>query len=212
MRRHGIARVAQALLAAALAVLSGCSSGQPAAGFIDPALMGAYIPLLERRSVLSSHWGAGFAIAPHVAVTNDHNLNLIAPDSLLARSRDYDLLFFRTDAQGAPAIGRARIGEDVIAYGQGRGGDLRQARGTVSVLAEPLPPGCAGCRTQHALVFDADAGPGFSGGPVADAQTGAWLGIVFGYIDRIGGRRMYAYDSETVMGEMHRLLDPQAAP
>ena len=195
------------IFGAALALLCGCSSGQPAAGFIDSRLMMAYVPLVEQRT-FSSHWGAGFTIAPHVAVTNDHNLNLIPADRLLARSRDYDLLFFRTDAEAAAPMARARVGEDVIAYGQGRGGSLREARGKVRVLEEALPPGCAGCRAQQALVFDADAGPGFSGGPVADAQSGAWLGIVFGYIDALGGRRMYAYDSETVMGEMHRLLDP----
>jgi hypothetical protein len=199
-------------LAVALALLVGCSSGRPATGFIDSQLMAAYIPLVEHHDLIFSRWGAGFAIAPHVAVTNDHNLNLISPDRLLARSRDYDLLFFRTDSEEAPAMARAHVGEDVIAYGQGRGGSLRQARGTVAVLDEPLPPGCPDCRAQHALVFEADAGPGFSGGPVADAKSGAMLGIVFGYLDALGGRRMYAYDIETVMGEMHRLLDPPSRP
>jgi hypothetical protein len=212
MQRRWIAGLAVALpLLLGCSALVGCSSGQPASGFVEPRLMAAYIPLVEHRT-FSSHWGAGLAIAPHVAVTNDHNFNLISPDRLLARSRDYDLLFFRTDAEEGPAMARARVGENVIAYGQGRSGALRQARGTVAVLDEPLPPACAGCKDQHALVFDADAGPGFSGGPVADAESGAMLGIVFGYIDRIGGRRMYAYDSDTVMGEMHRLLDPPPRP
>jgi hypothetical protein len=200
-------------LVVALPLLAGCSSGQPAAGFIDPHLMAAYIPLAQRHDLVFTRRGAGFTIAPHVAVTNDHNLNLIPAERVLARSRDYDLLFFRTGTEEAPAMGRARVGEDVIAYGEAReGGGLRQARGKVVVLEEPLPPGCADCKAQHALVFEADAGPGFSGGPVADVETGAWLGIVFGYLDPLGARRMYAYDSETVMGEMHRLLDPPARP
>jgi hypothetical protein len=150
-----------------------------------------------------------------VAVTNDHNLNLIPEGRLLARSRDYDLLFFRSDAAAPASVGKARIGEDVIAYGQGRAEMLRQARGRVALLAESVPARCDGCPIQQALVFDANAGEGFSGGPVVDAGTGAVLGIVFGYLDRStaeGGRRMYAYDIALVLAEMHRLLDRAPQP
>ena len=113
------------------------------------------------------------------------------------------------------ATGKAKLGDAVIAYGQGRDDALRQATGRVTALAESIPARCVGCRTQRSLVFEADAGPGFSGGPVVDAATGAVLGIVFGYLDRdaaAGGRLMYAYDIDLVMGEMHRLLDPIARP
>jgi S1-C subfamily serine protease len=183
-------------------------------GFIDSGLMAAYIPLSIRHDLIFSRWGAGLAIAPGVAVTNDHNSNLIAPDRLLARSRDYDLLFFRTDSEIASPMGEARLGEDVIAYGQGRAEALREASGRVTALGETLPPRCPDCARQRALVFDADAGEGFSGGPVADAKTGAVLGIVFGYLDLPGaggGRRMYAYDIGLVMDEMRRLVKPPAA-
>ena len=59
------------------------------------------------------------------------------------------------------------------------------------------------------MIFDARAGGGFSGGPVVDAETGAVVGVTFGYLDgraADGGRRMYAYDMNLVMDEMHRLL------
>jgi S1-C subfamily serine protease len=180
-------------------------------GFIDPRLMAAYIPLSQSHDLIFSRWGAAYSIAPHVAVTNDHNLNFIAPGQLLARSRDYDLLFFRTDLVSAAPPGKARVGDAVIAYGQGRSDGLRQASGKVTALNESVPARCRGCRVQRSLVFEADAGPGFSGGPVVDAGTGAVLGIVFGYLDRDeGGRLMYAYDIDLVMDEMHRLLDPIA--
>jgi hypothetical protein len=184
-------------------------------GFIDPQLMAVYIPLSERQDFFRARWGAAMAVAPNIAVTNDHNLNFIPPGQLLARSRDYDLLFFRTDQSMAPAIAKARSGEEVIAYGQGRTDGLREARGTVAALDEYVPPRCQDCRAQRALVFDANAGGGFSGGPVTDARTGAVLGITFGYLDGKGsggGRRMYAYDIDLVIAEMHRLLDAPAGP
>ena len=191
--------------------LTACSAGQESAGFVDPRLMRAYIPLSTSSVRLFNQWGAAFTIAPDVAVTNDHNANFIPPGSVLARSRDYDLLFFRPTG-GTPVLtGRPRTGEEVIAYGQGASDNLREARGRVTALEEYVPPRCTGCAPQRALVFDADAGGGFSGGPGVDAQTGAVVGITFGYLDgRPGasGRRMYAYDIELVIAEMRRLLPP----
>jgi hypothetical protein len=174
--------------------------------------MDAYIPLSVRHILIFNHWAAGFAIAPNVGVTNDHNLNLIPPDRVLARSRDYDLLFFRTDLSMPAATAAAQPGEEVIAYGQGRDNELREAKGAVSGLDQSIAPRCPGCPMQRALVFDAEAGGGFSGGPVVDAESGAVLGITFGYLDgkgEGGGRRMYAYDMALVIEEMHRLLDSQ---
>ena len=188
-------------------VLLACSAGQASKGFITPRLMSAYIPLSQSYDLVFSRWGAALIVAPNIAVTNDHNLNFIAPDKLLARSRDYDLLFFRTESALAPLTAKARIGDAVIAYGQGRDHDLREAGGKVIALDEYVERRCPDCPAQRALVFSGNAGAGFSGGPVADAKTGAVLGITFGYLDGDGGRRMYAYDIDLVMAEMHRLLD-----
>jgi hypothetical protein len=205
LRRYGFAG-----LLLLVPALLGCSAGRPSAGFINARLMDAYIPLFERRVLIFNRWAAGFAIAPNVGVTNDHNLNLIPQNRVLARSRDYDLLFFRTDLSTPAATASARRGEDVIAYGQGRDDELREAKGAVFGLDQSVAPRCPGCAIQRALVFDAEAGGGFSGGPVVDAESGAVLGITFGYLDgkgESGGRRMYAYDMTLVIEEMHRLLD-----
>jgi hypothetical protein len=191
-------------------VLLACSAGQASKGFIDPRLMSVYIPLSQSHDLVFSRWGAAMTITPNIAVTNDHNLNLIPPDRLLARSRDYDLLFFRTDSSLAVATATARIGDNVIAYGQGSNQDLREAAGKVVAVDEYVEARCPNCPAQRALVFAADAGGGFSGGPVVDAKTGAVLGITFGYLDSDKGRRMYAYDMDLVMTEMHRLLDAAA--
>src|SRR5579864_4301009 len=81
--------------------LAGCagSSGVPAAGLDGTAIAAAYIPL-HRGSVLSHADGAAVAIAPGIAVTNGHNRNLVAPETVIGEARDYDLLFFR-DARAA---------------------------------------------------------------------------------------------------------------
>ena len=203
-------RIWSAVLALLGLMLAACSAGQPSSGFIRPELMAAYIPLSERHNLIFGRWGAGFAIAPNVGVTNDHNLNFIPADRLLARSRDYDLLFFRTDEPTVPPHAQPRMGEPVIAYGQGSNDSLREAKGKIAALGEHVDPRCSGCPAQRALVFEADAGRGFSGGPVVDAETGAVLGVTFGYLDGKAGadaRRMYAYDIDLVMAEMHRLLD-----
>jgi Trypsin-like peptidase domain len=182
-------------------------------GFIDGRLMESYIPLADRHLLLFSRYGAAIAIAPAIGVTNDHNRNFIPADRLLARSRDYDLLFFRTDERMLPSFSQPRIGDTVIAYGQGSNESLREARGEVTGLEAYVAARCQDCPVQKVMVFDAEAGGGFSGGPVVDAKTGAVVGITFGYLDgrgASGGRRMYAYDMGLVMDEMRRLLDSPA--
>jgi hypothetical protein len=189
--------------------LSGCSAGNPSPGFINARLTSAYIPLFQRRMLIYGRWGAAVALTPNIAVTDDHNLNFIPADRVVARSRDYDLLFFRTDGHEPPEFGNATIGESVVAYGQGSRRDLREAKGAVTALDEFVAPRCDGCRDQRAITYDADAGEGFSGGPVVDAGTGAVIGITFGFKDENdanGERRMYAYDICLVLEEMHRLI------
>ncbi len=68
-------------------------------------------------------------------------------------------------------------------------------------LDVPVEPRCARCIVQKAFVYDANAGPGFSGGPVVDADTGALVGITFGYLDPNGRRVMYAYPVSRVRAE-----------
>ncbi len=153
-------------------------------------------------------------VAPHIAVTNAHNANLVPEDTILAQSQDYDLLFFRTDKSFVPPTAMAEIGQMVIAYGQGAGGELREAKGSIRALNESVVSRCEECREQSAIVFGANAGPGFSGGPVIDAASGTVLAIVFGYRDDPSGkssRLMFAYDMVLVMAEMGRLLSQDSS-
>jgi hypothetical protein len=190
--------------------------GQVSPGFRTPQLQAAFLPLNARGPWLVDHWGAGFVIAPNIAVTNAHNYNLIAPEAYLARSPEHDLMFYRTDRTTPAPLGRARVGMEVIAYGQGQKRELREAAGVVRDLDFLVQGECPTCPVQHVMAFDADAGPGFSGGPVVDAQSNAVVGILFGFTRddaRRGGpsvpHYMFAYDIQTVLAEMRRLL-PQA--
>jgi hypothetical protein len=209
------ARRSIALLFAGL--LGGCaSSGLPSAGIVSPAVAEAYLPLsrwnIDFESVGARH-AAAVVIAPHIAVTNAHNANLLPPEAILAQS-DYDLLFFSTEKATPPAFAKPREGLPVIAYGDGADGSLREARGSVRALRDPVMPRCEGCRVQPSFAFDADGGPGFSGGPLVDVKSGAVVGIVFGYCEGdsiCGAKRMFAFDMEVVMTEMHRLLDNRQA-
>ena len=192
-------------------MLAACaSSGMPSPGFVNQRIEAAYLPLRSTGIFSIDRDAAGVVVAPNIAVTNAHNENLLPADAVLARS-DYDLLFFRTDNDVAAPLSEPRAGVRVIAYGQGAGGVLREAKGRIHVLNDPVPPRCepARCRVQPAFSYDAAAGPGFSGGPVVDAETGAVVGITFAFCppDAACGReRMFAFPISVVAAEMRRLL------
>jgi len=204
--RIGIALVALAGL------LCGCamqSSGEAAQGISERAIASAYIPLSGSEDFLLEGHGAAVVIAPGIAVTNAHNANLLPNGTdVIGTSHDFDLLFFRTRNMSPPPIGEPSPTERIVAYGQGSGGDLRKAIGVVKWRLAPVLPRCPKCPEQKAFAYEANAGAGFSGGPVIDAQTGALLGITFGYNDEENGgieKLMYAYDLKTVLGELARL-------
>lgn len=185
----------------------GCatSAGEPAKGFLTPAIARAYLPLEGTAYLVLEAHGAAVVIAPGIAATDAHNANLVDSGWVIGVSTDYDLLFFRTERQDAPPQGEPQAGESVIAYGQGTGGELRMAGGTVRWTDAPVLPRCAGCGMQHAFAFEAGAGKGFSGGPVVDARDGRLVGIVFGFKDDAGqshARLMYAYGMRRVFAEL----------
>jgi hypothetical protein len=196
---------------AALA-LAGCtaSSGDPATSFANPALAAAYIPLGGSAHLVMVMHGAAVVFAPGIAVTAAHNETIVDPASVIGKAPEADLLFFRTTHTAALAIAEPHEGEQVVAYGQDNDGGLRVAYGTIRKRHVPVKPLCAGCTMQDAFLFEANAGPGFSGGPVLDAADGRLIGITFGYLEpdeipdraamNLSGtsRAMYAYDMAQV--------------
>jgi hypothetical protein len=197
-------------LVLAAALLSGCaSSAERSIAFVTPELNESYIPLYMGTVIGSSRFAAAVVVAPNVAVTNDHNFNLLAEDMVIARSPEYDLLFFRTDRTRVPLIASPTVGQTVIAYGQDGRSRRREAKGIVRQLDARARAVCAECPERTTITYDAEAGEGFSGGPVVDIASGAVIGITVGYLDGAaedGGRRMYAMGMDFVMAEMRRLI------
>ena len=179
--------------------IAGCAapSGAPATAIAQPAIAAAYLPLHARTHLgIDSADGAAVVIAPGIAVTNAHNANLLDSRSIIGSVRDYDLLYFRTPRDAAPATAAPVVGEAVTAYGQGGEAELRVAHGVVRQIKT-----CEGCTAPAWFTFAGDAGPGFSGGPVLDA-SGRLVGITFGYKDSGSERLIYAYDMARVREEL----------
>lgn len=202
--------------AAGLVLLaSGCAvapSGQPARQFRSAAIAHGYIPLQHTLYLLWEGVGAATVIAPGIAATAAHNANLIDPHRVIGRSRRYDLMFFRTTQRGVPPLGEPRLGETVIAYGQGLSRtDLREASGVVRYTQADVLPRCPSCPVQQAFVYAAQGGKGFSGGPVVAATSGRIVGITFGFRNGLDDRHpkarlMYAYTMKRVFRELSRVL------
>src|SRR5262245_19398244 len=204
-----------AALAVAASLLGGCvSTGVRSTSFISPDVGESFVPLYMGTRFGSSHFAAAVVVAPNIAVTNDHNLNLLSPDMVLARSPAYDLLFFRTERIRAAPTTSPKVGQEVIAYGQNGRTGRREAKGIVRELDARALALCADCPERSTITYDAEAGEGFSGGPVVDVASGGVIGITVGYRDGAaedGGRRMYAMDIDFVMAEMRRLIPGQFA-
>jgi hypothetical protein len=192
-------------LALALAFgLGGCgmeSFGAPASGFDFPQIAQSYIPLHKRDWMLATHDGASVVIAPGIAVTNAHNAGMIDPSLIIGRVEGYDLLYYRTPGTATLRIAVPEDGQRVSAYGQDSEGKLRVSRGVVRQF------------WPAAFGYVSDAGPGFSGGPVVDAETGALLGITYGYKGDpdAKSRLMVAYTMAFVMNQL-AILQGHAAP
>lgn len=203
-------RIWTAFLCACAFLASGCAApGVLAAGFVNARVEAAYVPLHDGGVFSLNRSGAAVVVAPNVAVTNAHNANLLPKGVILAVS-DYDLLFFRTEKTEIASLAEPRTGMRVVAYGQSAEGTLREAAGTIRALQDPVAPRCAEatCRMQPAFSYDADAGTGFSGGPVVDAESGEIVGITFALCPTgapCGQKRMFAFPASVVLAEMRRL-------
>jgi hypothetical protein len=185
--------------------LCGCAtvSGVPSSGFATPEIGRAYIPIEGRTYAVMENRGAAFVIAPGIAVTNAHNGVFLRDVAVIGTSRNYDLLFFRSDRAAAPVYSSPSVGERVLAYGQGSHGEVREAQGSVNALNQAVVARCQTCLVQGAFTYLGNAGPGFSGGPVVDAVSGAIVGITFGYNDDEHGQRiMYAYSIARIRNEL----------
>jgi hypothetical protein len=201
--RWAIAGVAAFFLAACTNTGDGnwVGAGQATETFVNAQVASAYIPL-HAFSIAGMRRGAATIVLSGIAVTNAHNANLVDDkDDLGHAPSGEDIMFIRVHEQPIGGAGPLRMadpeeGEDVILYGQGAGGSLRMAEGPVQAVRDSR------------FVITANAGPGFSGGPVVDAKDGHLVGITFAYYDapnKKGPREMLAYRIGFVMDEYRAL-------
>ena len=192
----------QFFLLFAMISLAGCAtpSGQLAQHIAEPDIAAAYMPLLGHVHLgLDRAAGVAMVFQPGVAVTNAHNANLLDPDSVIGTATLSDLMYFRAGSVPPPATAMPVVGAAVTAYGEDVDGELRIAHGKVVEIA--VTPGYA---ASPYFIFQGDAGPGFSGGPVVDS-SGKLIGITFGYKDQGKKRLIYAYDMARVRAEFSGL-------
>ncbi len=147
--------------------------------------------------------GVAVVFQPGIAVTNAHNANLVDPKSVIGTATLSDLMYFRAGSVPPPVTAAPVVGVSVTAYGEDLDGQLRIAHGEVVQIV--MTPGYA---TSPYFIFQGDAGPGFSGGPVVDA-SGKLIGITFGYKDEGRKRLIYAYDMARVRAEFSGLQNVQ---
>lgn len=182
--------------------LAGCVSGYGAVApaISQPGIAAAYLPLRAKVHLgIDTAVGAAMVIRPGIAVTNAHNANLLDSKLVIGKASQSDLLFFRSNGGPAPATAAPVVGQAITAYGQDTNSRLRFARGVVRQIVK-----VQGYDSSPYFIFAADAGPGYSGGPVIDA-SGKLVGITFGYKDQGSERLMYAYDMTRVMAELSLL-------
>lgn len=205
-RSKGLGRVVTGLVLTL--ALSGCvtKSGVPLSGALAPDIAYAYIPLKQPSALFPESDAGAVALGGGVAVTVAHAVQMAPASALIGVAPDYDLAFFHTDRdKAALSEGEPRLGAKVVSYAHYED-TLYHAEGVVTALAARVKARCETCAEQTAFAFEGNAGPGYSGGPVIDAESGKLVGILFGYIDQPDGKRMlYAYSMSRVREELGKV-------
>lgn len=182
-------------LLASAAVLASCSSGisyqaAPHTGLpVQPS--DAIYRVMHDGVCPVTRFASQTVIAPHWAVTNAHADGIAS--GLTAESRTSDLALVAIDGGAPLPFGTPHNGDHVTIYGAGCGGDQRVATGTIMDTkvyqcwgkpgaddpANPCKGG--GLGVTYAMLLVANAGPGFSGGPIIN-DAGELVGVMEGEI------------------------------
>jgi S1-C subfamily serine protease len=122
-------------------------------------------------------WDKGLVLTASHVVEQEENIEVVAGDKrlkaeLAGRDPGTDLALLKVDGLEAQPLPRAKVsglqpGQIVLAIG--RAGSLKATFGTISSVSSQ-PGGWRGTQIEHLVQTSAPLYPGFSGGPLVDAE------------------------------------------
>ena len=138
-------------------------------------------------------WADGVVLTADHVIERDEDLSVTLPDgkdvaaTIAGRDPGSDLAVLRAShgLQPAPRTENAKVGHLVLAVGRGGGEGLTAAMGVISATGGAWRSG-RGSTIERYIRADVTMYPGFSGGPLVDAE-GRIVGINSSGISRFGG-------------------------
>jgi S1-C subfamily serine protease len=134
-------------------------------------------------------WDSGLVLTANHVVEQEDDIEIVVDEksakaTLAGRDPATDIALLKVDGLSAPALPRAKVsdlkpGQIVIAIG--RPGNLKATFGTISAVSSPWR-GWRGSEIEHLIQTNAPLYPGFSGGPLvnADGRAAGMNSWVFG--------------------------------
>jgi S1-C subfamily serine protease len=155
-------------------------------------------------------WDSGLILTANHVVEQEEDIAVVVDEksskaSLLGRDPSTDLALLKVDGLAAPAMSRAKVadlkpGQIVIAIG--RPGSLKATFGTISAVSSPWR-GWRGAEIEHLIQTNAPLYPGFSGGPLVDAD-GRAVGMNSWVFGRGDGRAIAMDVAERVVESLQK--------
>jgi len=153
-------------------------------------------------------WDSGLVLTANHVVEQEESIEVAVEEksskaSLVGRDPATDLALLKVEGLSAPAMPRARVadlkpGQIVLAIG--RPGNLKATFGTISAVSSPWR-GWRGSEIEHLIQTNAPLYPGFSGGPLVDAD-GRAVGMNSWVFGRGDGRAIAMDVAERVVASL----------
>ena len=153
-------------------------------------------------------WDTGLVLTANHVVEQEQDIEVVVGDTrskatLVGRDPATDVALLKVDGLSAPALPRAKVedlkpGQIVLAIG--RPGSLKATFGTISAVSSSWR-GWRGSEIEHLIQTNAPLYPGFSGGPLVDAQ-GRVVGMNSWVFGRGDGRAIAMDVAERVVASL----------
>lgn len=153
-------------------------------------------------------WDSGLVLTANHVVEQEEDIEVVVDEksskaTLAGRDPATDIALLKVEGLSAPALPRAKVsdlkpGQIVIAIG--RPGSLKATFGTISAVSSPWR-GWRGSEIEHLVQTNAPLYPGFSGGPLVNAD-GRAAGMNSWVVGRGDGRAIAMDVAERVVGSL----------